>query len=123
LKVRPLFVLVMACAAALFSVSAVAAQSQGVGLTVEAPAASPGASSTASPSSGSPSGVSTVPVSSSGGDTGTVVQGTTVTPDGGGRPMPRTGTDVLRLLAIALGSITLGQVLLGWARRTGSSTA
>jgi hypothetical protein len=126
-KLRPLVVFVsacaLACAATWFSASVVDAQSQGVGLTVEAPAATPGSSPAASPSSGSPS-PSTGPVGSSAENNGTVVGGTTVTPGGGGsgRPLPRTGLDVLRLLAIGLGSITLGQVLLGWARRTGGSS-
>lgn len=114
-KVRPLIVSVCALAALSLAAPIAHAQSQGVGLTVEAPVQST-ASPAASPSGSDGGG--TVPASSSGDDTGTVVQGTTITPPNGtGRPLPRTGMDVLRLLAIALGLVTLGQVMVRAVRR------
>ncbi len=121
LKLRPLLFVVCAFAAACLTTPTVRAQSQGVGLTVEGgtqPGASQAGEPSASPGSGSPSGGSTIPTSNTG--DGTVVQGTTTTPGtsgGSGDPLPRTGLDVLRLLTIGLGSITLGQVMVRAARR------
>ena len=112
---RRLVVLLASVLALFAGAEHVRAQSQGVGVTIERPGGSAQASSPPStspaashiPSSPVPSGVTVDPTTTSVTSPGDVSGGTT-----SNRPLPSTGVDVLRLVTLGLGLITVGQVVL-----------